>query len=97
MQEVSLESYRQAGIRVAGKVIRGPINCSTKVRLATTATIPSKFETILHPQNVHQQKAFGSTSGRFDAQKIVIRCIDFILSTTGRYAWTGSLPQRNRI
>eukprot|EP00698_Gefionella_okellyi_P019853 TRINITY_DN6153_c0_g1_i1.p1 TRINITY_DN6153_c0_g1~~TRINITY_DN6153_c0_g1_i1.p1 ORF type:complete len:344 (+),score=56.23 TRINITY_DN6153_c0_g1_i1:67-1098(+) len=55
------DSYRQAGIRTGGNVLRG----ATPIRAIATATIPSKFETILHPQDYRESKGFGSTAYRF--------------------------------
>ena len=59
-------SYRQKGSEVKGSLYRGSTsNAFTK---KTIGSIPSKFETVLYPQNNATKKGFGSNGFRFTAQ-----------------------------
>lgn len=58
-------SYRQKGSEVKGSLFKGATaNAFTK---KTIGSIPSKFETVLYPQNASMRKGFGSNSFRFNA------------------------------
>jgi len=59
-------SYRQKGSEIKGSLYRGSTaNAFTK---KTIGSIPSKFETVLYPQNNITKKGFGSNGFRFTAQ-----------------------------
>ncbi len=59
-------SYRQKGAELRGSLFRGSTsNAFTK---KTIGSIPSKFETVLYPQNGGTRKGFGSNGFRFVAQ-----------------------------
>ncbi len=59
-------SYRQKGSEIKGSLYRGTTaNAFTK---KTIGSIPSKFETVLYPQNNATKKGFGSNGFRFTTQ-----------------------------
>lgn len=60
-------NYRQKGRSVDGKVVKGFIQ-SAHQKLST-GSIPSKFETIIYKNT--NNKAFGSSSGRFFDQEVL--------------------------
>ncbi len=56
-------SYRQKGGESRGALFRGTTSCAFNKK--NIGSIPSKYETILHPQNNFDRSGFGSNAFRF--------------------------------